>query len=123
MVGVAALATVLGAPEVEEDTQQVEARSPEEERVLVAYVEGAVGGSCYSLAGDRLGVRQAVDRWREEAGGLEVVLLLGGKRVDDTGATGVRSWAAWGRRTGPPSSSWTAGSGSPPQTCRSWWWT
>lgn len=122
MVGVAALVTVLGAPEVEEDTQQVEARSLEEERVLVAYVEGAVGGSCYSLAVDRLGVRQVVGKWREEVGGL-VVLLLGGKRVDDMGVMGVRSWVAWGHRMDPPSSSWTAGSGSPLLTCRSWWWT
>lgn len=31
--------------------------------------------------------------------------------------------AAGRRRRGPRSSSWTAGSGSPLQTCRSWWWT
>lgn len=52
---------------------------------------------------------------------LEVVLQEGG--THDTEASGWRSWVAWERRWGPPSSSATAGSGNLPPTCRSWWWT
>lgn len=60
-------------------------------------------------------------KWKEEAEGLEVVLRV----VDRHGMVEleVHSWAAWGHRMDLLSSSATAGSGSPPQTCRSWWWT
>lgn len=48
----------------------------------------------------------------------------GGTRVGGrAGGLAGRRLGAWRRRMGPRSSSWTAGSGSPLRTCRSWWWT
>lgn len=43
----------------------------------------------------------------------------GGREGEQAG----RMQGAWRRRRGLQSSSWTAGSGSPLPTCRSWWWT
>lgn len=46
----------------------------------------------------------------------------GGRRAGGrAGARAGRRLGAGHRRRGPRSSSWTAGSGSPPRTCRSWW--
>lgn len=62
-----------------------------------------------------------VGRRREE--GQEVELLVVDRRGGDMVVLAVRKWVAWGRRRDPQSSSWTADSGSPPQTYRSWRWT
>lgn len=45
------------------------------------------------------------------------------RRGGDKVVSVVRSWGEWVHRWDLLSSSWTAGSGSPLQTCRSWWWT
>lgn len=121
--GVGAPVTVLGAQGVEEGTQQVEGLSLEGVRGPAACVEAVVEGSCCSPAEDRLGASWVVGRWKEEEGGLEVELRVGGRREGGTAVSGVRSWAASGRRRDPLSSSSTAGSGIPPRTCRSWRWT
>lgn len=78
---------------------------------LAACVEE---GSCCSLEADRLGPSWVVGRRKEEVGVQEVVL----REVDrhDMGVLAGHSWAALGRRWEPLSSSWTAGSGSPPRT-------
>lgn len=64
-----------------------------------------------------------MDRWRGEGEGLEVVLLGVDRRGGDKAVLAVRSWVEWVHRWDLPSSSWTAGSGSLLQTCRSSWWT
>lgn len=89
----------------------------------VACVEAAAEGSCCSPVVDRLGASWVEGRWREEVEGLEEALQAADRRAGDTAGWVERSWAAWGRRRDPLSSSWTAGSGSLLQTCRSWWWT
>lgn len=103
------------------DTQQEEGRSPEEARDLVAYVGVGVEGSCCSLEGGRWGADWEVGMRKE--GGLEVELWVGGRRGGGKAVSGVRRWAASGRKRDLQSSSWTAGSGSPPRTCTSWSWT
>lgn len=78
-------------------------------------------GSCCTRAEDT-----SAPWWvggRRRAGVPEGALRAAGKRGGGTAGWAGRSWAAWVRRRGPPSSSWTAGSGSPPPTCRSCWWT
>lgn len=115
--------TVLGAQGVEEGTQLVAGLCPAAARGPAACVEAVVEGSCCSPAVDRLGASWVAGRWKEEGVGPEVVLQVADRRGDDTAVLGGRSWVAWARRRGLPSSSWTAGSGSLLQTCRSWWWT
>lgn len=88
---------------------------------LAACVEAAAEGSCCSPVVDRLVASWGAGRWREEVVALEVVLQAVDRR--DRAVLVEHSWAAWGRRRDLLSSSWTAGSGSPLQTCRSWWWT
>lgn len=115
--------TVLGAQEVEEGTQQVGDLYLEGVRGPVACV-GAVGeDSCCSQVADTSAASWVGGRWKEEAEGLEVVLQAVDRHGGDMAVLGERSWAAWGRRRAPLSSSLTAGSGSPLRTCRSWWWT
>lgn len=105
---------------MEEGTQQVGGLNLEGARGPAACV-AEVEGSCCSPVVDMLAASWVADSWKEEAEGLEVVLQAEDTR--DTAGSGVRSWAAWGRRRDLLSSSSTAGSGSPRRTCRSWWWT
>lgn len=70
-------------------------------------------GEGWQAAGRRWGVGA-------QAAGAGWVGRHGGGRA--SGPAGRRRGAA-PRRRGPRSSSWTAGSGSPPRTCRSCWWT
>lgn len=116
--------TVLGEQEVEAGTRQVGDLYQEEVRGQAAC-EGEVAavGSCCSLVADMSEPRWAVGKWRAEVGVLEGALQGEDRREGGTAGSGVRSWAAWARRRGLLSSSWTAGSGSPLPTCRSWWWT
>lgn len=94
-----------------------------EVRDPAACVEVVVEGSCCSPVADRLEASWGAGRWREEVEALEEALQAAGRRAGDTAVWVERSWAAWGRRRDPLSSSWTAGSGSLLRTCRSWWWT
>lgn len=122
MEGAGAPVTVLGAQGVEEDMQQVEGLSLEGVHGPVACVEVVVEGNCCSLEVGKSGASWVVGSWKEEVG-LEVELLVVDRREGGMVVWVVRSWAAWGRRRDPQSSSWTADSGSPPRTCRSWRWT
>lgn len=61
--------------------------------------------------------------WRVEEEGGQVELLVVDRHEGDMAVLVVRSWVAWGRRLDHRPSSSTVGFGSPPQTCRSWWWT
>lgn len=123
MEGAGAPVTVLGAQGVE-DTQQAGDLLLEGARGLAACVEVAAEGSCCSLVADRLAPSWVAGSWKEEEeGGPEVVLQAVDRREGDMAVLGARSSAASGRRRDLPSSSWTAGSGSLLQTCRSWWWT
>lgn len=61
---------------------------------------------------------------RQEVGAQAVGAGWGGRRVGGReGELVGHRLGAGCRRRGPRSSSWTAGSGSPLRTCRSWWWT
>lgn len=109
---------------MEAGTRQVGDLYQEEVRGQAACVGAAAAvGSCCSLVADTLEPRWAVDKWRAEVGVREGALQGEDRREGGMAGSGVHSWAAWARRRGLPSSSWTAGSGSPLQTCRSWWWT
>lgn len=118
--GEGAPVTVLGAQE-EGGTQQVGGRYLEGARVPAACAGGAGEDSCCSPVVDMSVVSSAVGMWREEVAGLEGVLQAAGRR--GMVGWGARSLEAWGRKRELLSSSWTAGSGSPLRTCRSWWWT
>lgn len=109
-----------GAREVGEGTRQAADQYLEGERGLAACV-AAVGDSCCSLGVDMLVASWVVGSWKEEVEDLEVVLWEGD--THDTEASELHNWVAWERRRGLLSSSWTAGSGTLHQTCRSWWWT
>lgn len=61
---------------------------------------------------------------RPGEGALAVGVGWGGRRGGGrAGERVARRLGAGRHRRGPLSSSWTAGSGIPLQTCRSWWWT
>ena len=87
--------------------------------------EAGAGGSCGCTPGAGRRAREAggwvEGRWKGEAQGEE---RLAGRRVGGTawGAASYRT-GAWSCRWSHQSSSWTAGSGSPRPTCRSWRWT
>lgn len=117
MAGAVAPGPVLGGLGVEAGTPQAEGRYQEGGRGRAACAEVVAGaGSCCSQAVDTL------EPWWE-AGKRRAGVPEGVPRVVGTrGMAGWagHSWAAWARKRGLRSSSWTAGSGSPPQTCRNW---
>lgn len=112
-------ATVPGGPGVEEGNRWGVVRSPEEARGPAACAEAEVAGSCCSQAAGRTAPGWVAGSWWEEEAGPAGALRGVGRRVGGTAGSGGRNWAAWARRRDPPSSSWTAGSGSPRRTCRS----
>lgn len=81
----------------------------------------AGAGSCCSRAEDTSAPWWVVGKRR--VGAPEGAQRAVGTRGGGTAGWAGRSWAAWARRRGLLSSSWTAGSESPPPTCRSCWWT
>lgn len=97
--------TVLGAQGVEEGTQQVGGLYLEGVRGLVACVGVGAEGNCCSQVGDMLVASWVGGRRKEEVEGLEVALQGVDRHGGDMAVLGVRSWAAWGRRSDPLSSS------------------
>lgn len=91
--------------------------------------EGAGAGSWGCRWAGAGGSQELGEGWRAAgrrrgAGAQAAAAGSAGRRAGGrAGGPAGRRRAAEPRRRGPRSSSWTAGSGSPPQTCRSCWWT
>lgn len=85
---------------------------------------GSWGCRWVEVEGTReLGVGWQVGGRRLGEGARVVGVGWGGRHGGRAGGLEARRQGAGRCRRGPRSSSWTAGSGNPLQTCRSWWWT
>lgn len=82
-----------------------------------------VEDSCCTLVVDRSAASWVAGMKRVEVEGLEEVQQVAGTHGGGMVELGVHSLGAWVHRLDLLSSSWTAGFGSPLQTCRSCWWT
>lgn len=117
--GAAALGPALGALEAEVGSRLAEGQYLEGGRGQAACGGVAAGAdSCCSRAEDMPAPWWAVGKKR--AGVPEAAER---RRGGGTAARAGHNWVAWVRMRGLQSSSWTAGSGSPPLTCKSCWWT